>query len=271
MIKANYHTHLVYCNHAKGHAKDYIEVAIEAGFEELGISDHAPVLECFFDNQNDQEMYCKKTCNLDKMFDYLRELKDAKEKYKKQIRVLSAFEVEYLPSNEFFIKHISKKVDYLNLGIHYFYHKGKIINTYEAMTKEELFGYAKACVDGMITGWFKCLVHPDLYTIGYYEAGYEFDEYCEQIARQIIESAIENNVYLEVNANGIRNSKRIRSDGVWLYPHREFWKIAKEYPELKIVIGTDAHVPEALVNQNVEDAISFVKELGLVVSEKIKF
>ncbi|MDE6013685.1 MAG: PHP domain-containing protein [Anaeroplasmataceae bacterium] len=46
MIKANYHTHLVYCNHAVGHAEDYIQEALKHHFVEIGITDHAPVLEC---------------------------------------------------------------------------------------------------------------------------------------------------------------------------------------------------------------------------------
>ena len=52
MLKANYHTHLVYCGHAEGHAEDYIKKAIELGFDELGISDHAPVLECVLEKDD---------------------------------------------------------------------------------------------------------------------------------------------------------------------------------------------------------------------------
>ena len=43
MLKANYHTHTKLCNHAVGMPEDYIKKAIELGFDELGMSDHAPV------------------------------------------------------------------------------------------------------------------------------------------------------------------------------------------------------------------------------------
>ena len=42
-MKANYHTHLSLCGHAVGMSEDYVKVAIEAGYEELGMSDHGPI------------------------------------------------------------------------------------------------------------------------------------------------------------------------------------------------------------------------------------
>ena len=41
-MKANYHTHTVRCQHAMGRDEDYVRAALEAGFEELGFSDHMP-------------------------------------------------------------------------------------------------------------------------------------------------------------------------------------------------------------------------------------
>ena len=84
--------------------------------------------------------------------------------------------------------------------------------------------------------------------------------------KRIIESAIKNNVYLEVNANGF---KRIRPDGL-LYPYPDFWIIAREYKDLKIIIGADAHYPEALCNQNVLKAFEFVKEYNIPILDKME-
>ena len=41
-MKTNYHTHNFRCNHAIGNVEDYIKIAIEEGFDEIGISDHLP-------------------------------------------------------------------------------------------------------------------------------------------------------------------------------------------------------------------------------------
>ena len=37
----NMHTHTARCMHARGEDREYVEKAIEAGFEVLGMSDHA--------------------------------------------------------------------------------------------------------------------------------------------------------------------------------------------------------------------------------------
>ena len=39
---ANYHTHTARCRHAEGEDEAYIARALEAGFQELGFSDHTP-------------------------------------------------------------------------------------------------------------------------------------------------------------------------------------------------------------------------------------
>ena len=39
-MKTNYHTHNFRCNHAIGNVEDYIKIAIEEGFDEIGTPDH---------------------------------------------------------------------------------------------------------------------------------------------------------------------------------------------------------------------------------------
>ena len=46
-MKANYHTHLKLCGHAEGMSNDYVKVAVEEGFEIIGISDHGPIPRSF--------------------------------------------------------------------------------------------------------------------------------------------------------------------------------------------------------------------------------
>ncbi len=268
MIRANYHSHLVYCNHAVGHAEDYIKVALEHNFVALGISDHAPVLPCFM-SQKDFERFGRyyRTMTLDTMYQgYLKEMALAKEKYKNKIKVLIGFETEYLPTNEFFVKLLRSKVDYLNLGAHIFNYKGQILNTYTDTNFETIYGYLEACIQGMETGVFNTLVHPDLFMYNYKDENGDrvFDAHCKKVSTAIIEAAIQNNVYLELNANGIFNSRNSKE---WLYPYKEFWEIAAKYKDLKIIIGADAHKPEALVCEYVEMAERFAKKLGLKLQD----
>ena len=39
---ANYHTHTKRCGHASGEDREYVEAAIQAGFQILGFADHCP-------------------------------------------------------------------------------------------------------------------------------------------------------------------------------------------------------------------------------------
>lgn len=272
MIKANYHTHLIYCNHAVGHAKDYIEEAIHNHFVEIGITDHAPVLECFMSRADYEKNWCYQPMKLDTMYQYyLKELSSAKKDYQDKIKVLSGFETEYLPQSEFFIKKLRSKVDYLNLGVHFFYYQGRVLNSYDDIDYETIDGYLEACIAGMKSGLYNTLVHPDLFMFGYRDkTGVKrFDEKCQSVSRKIIEASIENQVYLEINANGIRNTSLFSNDKNWLYPNRNFWEIVKDYPNVKIIIGADAHDPKHLANENVKLACEFAEELGLRVDERM--
>lgn len=263
MVKTNYHTHLCYCNHAGGHAKDYVEEAIAAGFTEIGITDHAPMLELVFGTDG----YAKPML-LDQMYQcYLPELKEAKEKYQNQIKVLSGFETEYLSANAFFIPVLRRTVDYLNLGEHFFDYKGKILSTYAHVNYETIYGYLETCSKGMKTKLFNVFVHPDLFMVSYTnEVGKKvFDAHCRYVAQKLIECAIENDIYLELNANGINNSNRLAKGKTWLYPNEEFWKIVKQYDKVKILIGSDAHSIDALTCPYVEEAEQFAKRLGLTI------
>ena len=268
MIHANYHSHLVYCNHALGHAEDYIKVALEHNFKELGISDHAPLLPCFM-SASEFERFGRyyNTMTLDTALrKYLPEVEQAKKAFADKIRILSAFEIEYFSTSEFFARYLRKKVDYLNLGVHMFEYEDVILNSYTDVDYKTIYFYLDACIKGMKTGLFNTLVHPDLFMYGYKDkdGNRTFDEHCAYVSKKIIEAAIENDVYLELNANGINNS---RFSSVWLYPCKEFWEIAKNYPKLKIIIGADAHEPNALACDYIRQTEAFAKELGLKICE----
>lgn len=269
MIKNNYHTHLCYCNHAVGHAEDYIEEALKHGFKELGITDHAPVLECSMTSIEYQKNWCEKPMKLDTMYQYyLPELAQAKEKYQGKIRILSGFETEYLKSNLFFIRMLRSKVDYLNLGVHFFDYHGQVLNSYSDVNPVTIEGYVNTCIEGMKTGLFNTLVHPDLFMFAYQDSfgNRVFDERCEWASRKIIEAAIACDVYLEVNANGLKNSILFSDGKEWLYPYRRFWEIVTEYPSAKILIGADAHDPTHLAGESIKKVCQFAEELGLNTS-----
>ena len=269
MLKNNYHTHVAYCNHAEGNVIDYVNKAVELGFDEIGMTDHAPILDGFMNEEEYKHNFCHENMTLEIAEIYLNEIKDAQDIHNNKIKVLSGFETEFLPKQLDYYKFLKKKVDYLNLGIHFYEYNNKILSSYDQVDYKTLEGYVTSAIDGMATGLFNTLVHPDLYMYSYKsEKGIkEFDEYCVVAAKRICEAAIKYNVYLEVNANGIKFCEDVDK---WRYPSKDFWLIAKEYKDLKIIIGADAHRVDALCNKNVELACKFCKDLNLNVLDKME-
>lgn len=271
MLKANYHTHLAYCNHAVGYAEDYVKAAIEAKFEILGITDHAPIKDDFMTKEEYDANWCYQNMKVDTIPTYLNDVLSAKEKYKDKIKVLVGFETEYLPKQIKFYKWLRSLVDYLNFGVHFFTdYAGHVVNSYDGIDYTNVKYYAKTAVDGMETGLYNTLVHPDLFMFGYKNINGErkFDDEAIKASRMMLDCALKNNIYIEVNANGLKNSVMFSNGKSWLYPYYEFWQLVKnEYKDIKIIIGSDAHDPKHLANENVKKVIEFAKDLGLNISD----
>lgn len=270
---ANYHTHTELCGHAIGMAEDYVKQAIEAGFQELGISDHGPIPKYWMPMKDYNSLGLSRQMNYDDFKNiYLPDINQAIENYGHQIKIYKGVEIEYLEGHDDYYKELLKDLDYLNLGIHFFEVMGHYVNTYFDLDEELIVQYGKTAKKALDTKLFKIFVHPDLYmyNFNHTKKPFFFNETCEKVAIEIIEAAIKNDVYLEVNAGGVGKGKR-KGLNEYPYPRTEFWKLVKSYPEAKIIIGCDAHLPYSLNDSAVDETIKFVNDLGLNVQSKVIF
>ena len=264
MLKANYHTHTELCGHAEGKVSDYVNEAIKAGFVELGLSDHAHTPE-YFMSKDDYERNLLTRIMSDDDFENIYKPDVLKEKENKNIKVLLGLETEYVEEYHDHFEKLRKKLDYMIFGEHFFIHKGKVFCTYEDMDSDALEIYTDVAVKAMTTGLYSIFAHPDLFMYSYNSIkGFRaFDDICRKCSERIIEAAIKNNVYLEVNANGIQNTLNYYPEYTnYVYPREEFWKIVAK-SDAKIIIGADAHTPSALDNEIVEKAIEFSEKMKL--------
>ena len=273
-MKANYHTHLSLCGHAEGMSEDYVKTAVEAGFEILGMSDHGPMKPEFMTPEEFKYNWLERQMTPEEFMNvYLPDCRATKEKYKDLIKFYIGIEIEYLyPFHEYY-EELRKELDYMNLAVHFYYHQGKITNSFDDVTFENVYSYALNAQKAMETGLFEILVHPDVYMYHYKSTDGKatFDSECEKTARLIIESAIKNNVYLEINVGGMfkvtANNEKL---GQFAYPRDEFWKIVAEYPEAKVVIGVDAHKPSNLVSEEIKMAYEFAKKHNIRLLETVE-
>ena len=118
--------------------------------------------------------------------------------------------------------------------------------------------YVNDVIEGINSGLFKYLCHPDLfmYSQNSWNDDLEFE------ARRLLKDCQDKNFPIELNICGMR---RPTYDGVhYGYPNRKFHELIKEY-NLKVVLGIDAHDPVHFNNGDVAKALEFAKECGFEV------
>jgi histidinol-phosphatase (PHP family) len=242
-MKANYHTHHELCGHARGKCEDYVQEAIKNGLSELGFSDHAP--------NSRVEDYGVRMKPQD-FTKYLEDIEYVQEKYKNQLTILKGIEVEFFYDHEEYYQFLKEKTDYMILGQHYISktkQMDNLLSGFACGTDEEIQIYANYVCEGMKTGYFDILAHPDLYMCGYKN----WNKKTEEVAHQIIRCAMETKTILEFNANGFRRGKQNTPQGkLQPYPRMEFWNIVKQY-DVQTIFGVDCHTPEQLYDDTMRE------------------
>jgi len=254
----NYHTHCYLCRHAKGTVEDYIKKAIEYGMKTIGMSDHAP-----FPYIGDRSIRMDE----DELSTYIQELEKVKETYGNQIRIVKGLEVEYYPEQESYIRSLYKQFEYLILGQHYIQIGHDLKSVYHIKSIDELRRYKEETIQAMSTKMYRILAHPDILL---YNQGVVSDEVLG-LCQEIIDAAIQYDVYLEINANGFRKPQHVENGvNYYRYPRKAFWELVSK-SKAKVVIGADAHHPDHLKDAYIEQAMKFAKDLSIEVEEELVF
>ena len=247
----NYHTHTYRCKHAIGKDEEYILKAIEAGYKVLGFSDHAPYKDYPSDYAH---------MDIEQLDEYISSINELKEKYKDIITIKLGLESEYYPFNHDERVLLREKVDYFILGQHFSHPSGKIGSYFKTNTDEEIIEYCQNVLKALDTGLFTYLAHPDVFMNGQDE----FNETCQKVAHLVSQKCAETSTPMEVNLRGIMRGKKEFINGYqYAYPHKDFWRIASQYP-IKCLFGVDAHSPDELSQTDLyELAYEELKDLNL--------
>lgn len=121
MVKWDSHTHTKFCRHGKGDESALmVEKAIDLGFTRYSITEHAPLpLEAFPDIEWRSEL----SLLPDEINDYFLHVNELKKVYGDRIKILSGFEIDYLPGYEDytfdFINSYKPKLDDLIISLHF--------------------------------------------------------------------------------------------------------------------------------------------------------
>ena len=247
---ANYHTHTKRCHHALGDDRDYIEAAIKAGFQILGFSDHCPWVypDGFVSGIR------MTPAETEEYFDSLEHLR---KEYENDIQIYIGFEAEYTPEliedqDALFDQY---PLDYLILGQHFL---GSNDRTYVgvATDREEILKkYVDSTIQGMQSGRYLYLAHPDVI----YFTGDEkiYDRYMRHLCQELKELEMP----LELNVLGVADHRH--------YPVERFLRIAGEVGN-PYILGIDAHAPEQLLNQMaIEKAEELCRKYGIQLIDEM--
>ena len=246
----NYHTHTYRCGHAYGSDEDYVLAAIEAGYKVLGFSDHSPYRD--YPNKISH-------MNWEEFPDYVESINSLKEKYKGIIDIKLGIESEYYPDHIEERKELRRSLDYMILGQHFVRPDGTG-SFFKNVSDEEMLIYGKGVVEGIESGMYDYVCHPDV-IMNRQEV---FNETCEEVAHMIARKACEKDIPLEINVHGVLRGLHDFPNGPrYYYPFREFWQIVAQYPN-RVLIGIDAHDPKQLLDQeSIDKALDVVGDLNL--------
>ncbi len=249
--KANLHTHTYRCQHATGEDREYVEKAIEAGYEVLGFSDHIP-------HVFDDDYVSGIRMTMDQLEGYITSIQNLKKEYAKDIDIYCGFEAEYFPySFERTMEKVLKyPLDYLILGQHFI--DKEIRPNYigrRGQTEDTLKIYVDHIIEALGIANFLYVAHPDVIKFEEYNAVYE------KHMLRLLQELKRRNIPVEINMAGYCDGKH--------YPWDPFLDLALRN-ENTFIIGVDAHAPEELLDfETYYTLASKVEKHGGIVINKL--
>lgn len=257
---SNFHTHTFLCHHATGRPIDYVKVAKEQGCSELGFSDHCP----YPDLKEINWINCR--MSVDQVEQYKNDVQEAAENA--DFKVHFGFECEYDRNYLSWYRDELKGrygAEYLVFGPHWVVDGN--IHPYAPQfnhDKRLLAKYTDQVVEGIGSGLYSILAHPDLFMSGWRE----WDDEAKACLTAILNAAKDMDLPLEVNGLGIYRGFVETSKGPRLgYPYHEFWEMVAS-SGARVICDSDAHNPNDVIAHALNSR-NFAKKYGIVPIETI--
>ncbi|WP_457561570.1 histidinol-phosphatase [Caminibacter pacificus] len=239
------HNHTPLCNHAEGTPDEYIQEAIKKGIKIYGFADHAPMN---FDPQYRMEFSDMQT--------YEKEIKNLKEKYKNDIKILLGYEVDFTPKKYLDKRVLNADVDYLIGSVHFLDNWGfdnpEFIKEWDKRDVDdvykEYFKYIKELAESKL---FNIVGHLDLVKV----FGHKPKKNIKDLAKEAIKAIKKSNMAVEINTAGLR--KPVKE----AYPSDELLEMILE-ENIDLTTSSDAHSPSQ-VGFMLKETTQKLKKMGV--------
>lgn len=252
---ADYHTHTPLCRHAVGTPEGFVDAAVAAGLDELGISDHAPQVPEPFDDWRMDEA---------DLPDYYEWIERAREHAGGRIAVRAGLECDWLPCNRHWIEELAGKYDwdFLIGSVHYLdgwdFDNPQWLGRWAATDLDDLWErYWKAYAEMAGTGCFDILAHADLVK----KFGHLPEGDLARFYEPAVEAIVASGSAIEINTAGWHKPCGEA------YPAPGFLKLAAR-AGVPLVISSDAHSPGE-VARDFPRAVELAREAGF--TETVRF
>lgn len=230
MSLPDYHMHTPLCRHAVGEPSEYAARAVALGLREIGMSDHSPMKRDDFDDWR---------MRFDQLGEYVEKVAKARRDFP-QLTIRLAMEVDYLPGQEDWIRHLASlhPWDYFIGSVHY------VSDTWDVDNPNKLSEWKKRDPLEVWTEYFKRLTAAAgsglFEIIGHADLPKKFNivpkEDCTPLFRAFLAAVKQADCAIELNTAGLRKDCRE------IYPSAAFLKLAREL-DVPITFGSDAHAP----------------------------
>jgi len=222
-LKIDLHNHTLLCNHATGTMQEYVEYAINKHIDIFGFSDHAPM---DFDTKYRMSMAQTK--------EYEDEIQRLQKKYANQIKILKAYEVDYISG---YIKEsiVKSDIDYLIGSVHFIdkwgFDNPEFIGEYKNRDIDKIYQEYFEAIESMAKSrLFNIVGHIDLIKVFNHHPKGDI----KKIALNAIKEIKKAGMAVEINSAGYR--KPVKEQ----YPSKQILELCFEY-DIPICFGSDAH------------------------------
>jgi histidinol-phosphatase (PHP family) len=251
---SNFHTHTELCKHASGVPADYCRQAQQDGCSALGFSDHCPYPD------DNPVIWPNIRMSASQARQYIEAVKSE--------AAVAAFPVYVGFECEWDKKYMSWYHDellgtfgaqYLVLGSHWLTKGNEHIYAMNIDSVADLHTYIDQTIEGMRSGLYAFIAHPDLF-MGHWK---EYDRETRSCFSALLDAAKDCSMPVEINGLGMNRPMNMTKNGMrYQYPYDEFWELAAE-KRVKVICNADAHDPHDVI-ASAWQARQYAEKFGLL-------
>ncbi|CAM3006247.1 histidinol-phosphatase HisJ [Paenibacillus sediminis] len=255
-MKIDYHTHHARCGHAVGNLEQYITRGIETGLEQIGLSDHMPLLHV-----DPSSYYPEMAMPMEELPRYVEECLSLKEKYRGQIDVRVGLEGDFIEGWEEQIEKLTSSYpfDYVIGSVHFLgeWDVTDFRQTHNWEGKNVLQVYRQyydAVQKAAKTGLYDFIGHIDVIKRFGHVPGPEAEDEVRALEEAALDAIQQSGVAMELNASGLTKPC------AEMFPSRSILEGAYKRG-IPLTLGSDAHDPMKL-GENLDQARALLHAVG---------